>query len=119
MADHSVNAVLHRMSFHPFLLLTIRKPSFSSRRVRKRSSAQSRIQTSAPPRVVIRVSLKVSKFRASGRVKFIALGPPAPSWGRPKAIDALERAAGAETALTFDAVGALCEPRRAQPSELT
>src|SRR6516165_10841008 len=83
MADHSVNAVLHRMSFHPFLLLTIRKPSFSSRRVRKRSSAQSRIQTSAPPRVVIRVSLKVSKFRASGRVKFIALGPPAPSWGRP------------------------------------
>src|SRR6516225_1918254 len=36
-----------------------------------------------PPRVVIRVSLKVSKFRASGRVKFIALGPPAPSRGRP------------------------------------
>jgi len=68
---------------------------------------------------VIRVSLKVSKFRASGRVKFIALGPPAPSWGRPEAIDALERAAGAETALAFDAVSALCEPRRAQPSELT
>ena len=50
---------------------------------------------------MIRVSLKGSKFRASGRVKFIALGPPAPSWGRPEAVDALERAAGAETALTL------------------
>src|SRR6516164_4876660 len=101
MTDHSVNAVLDRMSFTRFSYRRSENRVFPVVAYANDLLPNREFRHQPPPRVVIRVSLKASKFRASGRVKFIALRPPAPSWGRPEAIDTLERAAGAETALTL------------------